>query len=102
MPRYDVICPAGHEADIFAQWDEREVPCATCGQLTVRVWKSSPRVVDDSIPGGFTDHNLGPEPITYYSKSERKRLMRERGLVEVVRHVGYDGGDKSPHTSRWV
>jgi hypothetical protein len=58
-------------------------------------------VQSDAIPGGFWDTNPGPTPIRYDSKSERRRLMKERGLEEGVRHVGVQGSDKSPHTQRW-
>lgn len=78
--------------------------CEACG-ATLRVGDYpfcphgaySGKAVGDDIPGGLTLENLGPEPVTVYSHSERKRIMRERGLHEVVRHV-----DGSPHTTRWV
>ena len=44
----------------------------------------------------------GHEPMTFHSKSEWKREMKARGLVNQVRHVGVQGSDKSPHTQRWV
>lgn len=102
MPRYDVICPSGHEADVFAKWDERDVPCKTCGLPTERIWKSAPKAVPDTYNQSYWDENLGHEPVYIESRSQRKAIMRERGLVEAVRHVGHDGGDKSSHTSRWI
>lgn len=78
--------------------------CEVCGRaVQVGEWPFCPhgfganRVQGDDIPGGLTLENLGPDPVTVYSHSERKRIMRERGLQEVVRHV-----EGSPHTSRWV
>jgi hypothetical protein len=88
-----------------------ECTCDQCQkQLQVGEWPYCPhgfpetglRVVDDTILGGLTIENMGHEPVTVYSHSERRRLMKERGLREQVRHVGLRGSDKSPHTSRWV
>jgi hypothetical protein len=101
VPLFDVRCVNGHETEAWAKPDERDVPCRICGAFTTRLWRQSPSVQSDAIIGGFTDENLGPTPVTYYSKSERRRLMKERGLEEGVRHVGVQGSDKSPHTQRW-
>lgn len=43
-------------------------------------------VVSDSIPGGQLIENLGPDPVRVYSETERRRIMKERGLVDYVRH----------------
>lgn len=59
-------------------------------------------VIDDSIPGGMVIENMGPTPLTFYSKSDYRREMKARGLVNKVEHVGVPGTDKSPHTQRWV
>lgn len=40
--------------------------------------------------------------IHYTSRTERRKDLDRRGLVEYVRHVGMPGSDKSPRTSRWV
>lgn len=63
--------------------------------------KGFTRVNGDEIPGGFIDENMGHEPVRYDSWSERRRLMKERGLVDATRHVGSQGSDKNPHTQRW-
>jgi hypothetical protein len=63
---------------------------------------AGPTVIPDDVPGGFTVENMGHEPLTFHSKSEWKRDMKARGLVNQVRHVGVQGSDKSPHTTRWV
>ena len=83
--------------------------CDQCGkELQIGDWPLCPhgrpslKVIQDSIPGGLTIENMGHEPVTVYSHSERRDLMRARGLKEQVRHVGARGSDKSPHTSRWV
>jgi hypothetical protein len=59
-------------------------------------------VLDDSIPGGETIENLAPTPITFYSKSDKRRYLKEHGIREKVRHVGEQGTDKSRFTSRWI
>lgn len=56
----------------------------------------------DEIVGGITLENYGPHPITVYSHSERRRIMKERGLVEKDTFVAAPGTDKSPiGTVRW-
>jgi hypothetical protein len=56
----------------------------------------------DGIPGGETLENVGPEPVTFYSRSEKRRYLKEHGLVEMVRHVPVPGTDTSPHTTSWT
>jgi len=83
--------------------------CEACGAvLVVGSWPWCPHglgvnaVQDDSIIGGEVIENLTDKPITVYSKSERKRLLKETGHDEFVRHIGTPGSDKSPHTTRWT
>lgn len=83
--------------------------CEKCGEtLTVGSFPFCPHgrsnfvAHHDGIPGGLTIENLGHEPVTVYSHSERKAIMKARGLREQVRHVPLPGTDKSPHTTRWV
>lgn len=84
--------------------------CEGCGnEIEVGSWpfcpdhrKATPNIIRDEIVGGLTIENLGSTPVTVYSHSERKAIMRARGLVEKVQHVGERGSDKSPHTTRWV
>jgi hypothetical protein len=102
MPRYDVICPTGHEAEIVAKWDERDIACQTCGLPTERIWRIAPKAIPDEYTTPYWDENLGHEPVLIYSRSQRRQLMKERGLMEAVRHVGLQGSDKSPHTTRWI
>lgn len=56
----------------------------------------------DGIPGGEVLENVGPEPVTFYSRSEKRRYLKEHGLVEFVRHVPVPGSDSSPHTTSWT
>ena len=67
--------------------------CDRCGTaLTVGDWPFCPHgtyrgtVISDSIPGGQLIENLGPEPVRVYSETERRKLMKERGLRDFVRH----------------
>ena len=46
--------------------------------------------------------NVGHESVRFTSKSEKRRYLKEHGLIEFVRHVGEPGSDKSKHTTRWI
>lgn len=83
--------------------------CPSCGAtLAVGAWPWCPHergrmgAQSDGIPGGETLENVGPEPVTFYSRSEKRRYLKEHGLVEMVRHVPVPGSDTSPHTTSWV
>ena len=102
MPLYDVRCVNGHLDEQFLwRHDDTLRPC-TCGAAVEKVLTSRVSVVDDAIPGGMRIENMGPEPLTFHSKTEWRRAMHERGLVNQVRHVGKQGSDKSDHTTRWI
>lgn len=66
----------------------------------------APLDVGDEIPGGISiEHglcNLDGSPRTYYSHSEIRAEAARRGLRNVVTHVPKPGGDRSPHTTRWI
>ena len=59
-------------------------------------------IVDDSIPGGMTVEHLAETPMTFYSKSDWRREMKARGVINRVQHRPLPDSDKSPHTSRWI
>lgn len=102
MPRFDqhcLVCP--WEDEIVVRWDEHPI-CPACGGSTERLWRSSAAVIRDTIPGGVVIENLDHLPVTVYSQSQLKREMAQRGLQPMVRHVGLQGSDKSPQTSRWI
>ena len=48
------------------------------------------------------NENVAHEPVRFTSKSEKRRYLKEHGLIEFVRHVGEPGSDKSKHTTRWT
>lgn len=96
MPMYDVECDQGHQGEVLTSIEDRFTPCRTCGEPTMRIWlRSSSGVLSDALD--YVDDNLGPEPIHITSRSQRKRLMAERGLTERVQAVY---GDR--HLKRWV
>lgn len=83
--------------------------CPACGaELSIGDYPFCPHgryhgnAAPDDIPGGLTLENLGHEPVTVYSRSELRRELAARGLVEMVRHVPVPGTDKSPHTTSWT
>lgn len=82
MPLYDVVCPQGHEAERWAKWDERSVPCETCGEPTERIWRANKnsRHADVTWPGGKTFENGFDKPTTFYSPAEYRKALAAKGL----------------------
>jgi len=78
--------------------------CEKCGcDIPIGAWPFCPHGtsatytnVRDDIPGGMVLENYGPEPVTVYSHSERRKLLKQRGLEEAAHHVP---GDK--HVRTW-
>lgn len=50
----------------------------------------------DEIPGGLTVENYGPNPITFYSHSERRAYMKAHGLHEIEKFCPMPGTDIDP------
>jgi len=102
MPRFDQRCVTCQwEGEIWARAYEYP-PCPECGGSTERIWRRSAKVVPDEFPGGLTLENLGPDPVTVYSRSELKRELKARNLEPFVRHAPLPGTDRSPHTTSWA
>ncbi len=83
MPLFDSKCTACDWTS--ERWEKSGVcpPCPLCGAPTEHCWKpNTNRYVQDQIPGGLVLDNLGGQPITVDSWSERKRVMKERGYHE--------------------
>ena len=78
--------------------DQGEHGVWICPHLSV---KEAAAVAQVTWPGGKTFENLGPEPVTFYSKSEYQRYLKAHNLEEFVRHVPVPGSDTSPHTTSW-
>ncbi len=104
MPMFDVECPIckWSRSDCY-ETSYRKTLCPE-GHATVHVLKPSRVAIqtDEAFIGGKTFENLGPTPVTVYSRQELQREMDKRGLTYKTRHVGASGGDKSKHTSRWI
>lgn len=101
MKKYDQRCLAcDWRAEIYA-YPGQNPPCPLCDGETERIYLSGYGFIGDEIPGGLTVDNLGPTPVTVYSKSELRHEAEKRGLVSRVQHVGSRGSDKSPHTTKW-
>ena len=105
---YDRACvgPERHTMiDCFEPTEAPVVKCTICGYYTERVWlaKSTAVISDECdvvIRHGLC--NLDGSPRRYRFKSEMARVAKERGVTNQVEHVGRHGGDRSPHTTRWV
>lgn len=54
--------------------------------------------IKDELVGGFVQENFGPEPMTFYSKSEMLKEAKRRGLEPMVRWAG----PHDRHVSRWA
>jgi len=70
--------------------------CERCGAtIQIGEWPFCPHgrgtyaAIADDIPGGLTIENLGPTPVTVYSHTERRRIMRARGLRECDKGSGH-------------
>lgn len=100
---YDFKCPdCGTVFERLCRVGERSAPCENpdCLCAAERVWVTKPpAAIGDECD--YIAENLGPTEIRIRSKAERRRIMKERGLFEMVRHVGVPGTDKSPHTTNW-
>ena len=85
--------------------------CPDCGQpIAIGSWpfckdghdRANVGVQPNDIPGGETLENVADHPVTFYSRSEKRRYLKEHGMVEFVRHVPVPGSDKSEHTTSWT
>ena len=63
--------------------------------------KGTNNVLPDDYGRDITNEMMGHEPVTYRTRSERRRLMKEHNLEEFVRHVPTQGSATSPHTINW-
>jgi predicted nucleic acid-binding Zn ribbon protein len=73
-PRYDYVCPAGHDTERFFRIVDRDVsvPCETCGAPTIRTI-SAPHVEPDGVYSYAP--NLGSE-----ASWERRRAAIKDGV----------------------
>ena len=102
MPMFDCRCSVcAHVFEAF-EWPHGQTMCPICGNATEHIWLpgSAPTVIGDEIDQVI--ENLSPHPKRYRSRSELKRDMDAAGVELKVRHVGVQGSDKSPHTTRRI
>lgn len=90
--------------DDFINSDGQTV-CGRCHRIiTTGMWPfcphpqrdGPPMLSRDEIPGGITLENYGPQPITFYSHSERRTYMRAHGLQEKEKFCPMPGTDIDP------
>ncbi len=79
--------------------------CEKCNRyISAGMWPFCPHPVTDQgaaiardeIPGGITVENYGPQPITFYSHSERRAYMKAHGLREKEKFCPMPGTDIDP------
>lgn len=107
MPMFDRLCEHCQRQliDCLEPVAAPEVACPECGGATRRVWFGKPaNVISDECDVTVTNGICNPDgtPRRYRSKSEMRAEAAARGLTNHVVHLGTRGGDKSPHTSRWI
>lgn len=102
MPTYDISCPKCGESERMSTMSGRGAPCDKCGSAVEVVYRPNHRTYSqDDIPGGLVIENLGREPVTVYSHTERLALAKERGLQEFIRHAPDPGSSRSKWTTNW-
>lgn len=104
MPLFDRRCGAcgWTKADNLERYDARDLACPTCGGATVREWTRPPAMIPDTFTEPLVDKVMDKGTLVFASRSEHRRAMRERGLINRDAHVGMPGSDKSPHSTRWT
>ena len=55
--------------------------------------------IDITIKNGLC--NADGSPRRFRSRTELRKAEVKAGLTNVVRHIGRQGSDKSPHTTKW-
>jgi len=96
-PMYDVRCLDGHDTEVLVTVEDRTCPCPICGAITERLWRGkASTVIGDEC--SITQENGFSTPRRFTSKIERRRALKEAGLVDCVQHRTMPGTDKSKHT----
>lgn len=84
--------------------DDGSVYCERCGQLlSVGVFPFCPHdsvrtfnIKRDEYPGGITLENYGPQPVTFYTESERLGYMKRHDLQQTEKFAAFPGTDRDP------
>ncbi len=104
MAVFDMKCPRCLALRLDASMTV--IVCAICGDEMEKVLlpgKANAVIgdeIDVEIKNGLC-HADGT-PRRFRSRSELARAAKEKGLVNRVQHLGRQGSDKSPHTTRWT
>ena len=101
-PLYDRACnDCGWVGiDIIEPITAGVVLCPACGEPTVRAWLTKPsNVIGDAID--LWSRNGEKHPVHFRSKIEHKRWLKEKGYAVKDEHIGLQGSDKSPHSTKW-
>lgn len=87
---------------VLEKSDDPNPSCPQCGGETYRSWgKRFPNIIRDEFVTPMVDDIMDAQTQVFHTKSEHRRAMKERGLSLKETHVGLQGSDKSPHTTRW-
>ena len=88
--------------DFSLEKHNEDVLCPQCGHHTERIWTAKMvNIQRDEFVTPLVDDVMDVERQVFYTKSEHRRAMKERGLTIKDRHIGVQGSDKSPHTTSW-
>lgn len=99
-PMFDYQCPScGFTGESFVHKADTPVECS-CGTPMTRLLTAC-NIIQDTVPGGFIIENLDKVPRRFESKSQYRDELAARGLRLTDRHVGSQGSDKNPHTTKW-
>lgn len=102
MPLFDRLCHGcGWQAiDVMEPVNPGVVTCPACGDPTERAWLTKPsNVIGDECD--FVSHNGERHPVRFRSKLEHRRWLKEKGYAIKDEHIGLQGSDKSPHSTKW-
>lgn len=83
--------------------------CDKCGEpVPVGGWPWCPHgvgrvnsVIPDDYGRDIVCETMAHHPVTYRTRSERRRLMKQYGVEEFVRHQPVQGSDRSTQTTDW-
>lgn len=84
--------------------------CETCGdEVEIGSWPfckgpgshGKPSFVEVGDEIDEVIENLGPRPIRFRSREEKRLYMKQHGYVEKVRHVPHPRGNRFNHTTDW-
>jgi hypothetical protein len=104
MPSFDRGCLScdWYTDFVLERHDAPDPPCPKCGGATCRPWRGRmANIIRDEYTTPLVDDVMTPDTQVFHSKSEHRAAMKLHGLQQLDRHVGTQGSDKSPHTTRW-